>query len=1106
MVALTKPELTPSQRRAVDLDVSPLVVRAGAGSGKTRVLVDRYLRLALGPRGLSPRRILAATFTEKAAAQMKERVALELTAADRPDLVAELNAAPICTLHGFCSRLITPHTLKLGLDPAYQVLDEHQARLLQEEVLTGVLSRWRQEQAADLQAIVSGLHWSADFNLRSGRPPSSRGFSRQFLELVEAARCAGKADQPPFTVLPENSAEIRRQAQAVLGELRGILETMGNRATSSQDKARLACSCLERYLTHDNPCHPEIFDIHRQMIQIHLKVSEDLKPALRTLKNEVCAAILDGYYHPRYESVREQLSVLFNEFLAAYQQEKTLSGVVDFLDLEEKALAILNWDYLSKPVDEVLIDEAQDLNPVQWRIIRKLTGSAPLFVVGDVQQSIYGFRYAEVDLFKDAATAAKDQGGEEILLAENFRSRDSVLGTVNSLFEQLWTEEEAVSFLRLKSEYPYPAQADDLPELLLAEGPKRDEARQAEADLLARRLLELVKGGQFKVHEERTNGGERTIIPRNPRWGDVLVLVRSGSGTFDPLERAFRNLKIPFLIQAGRGFWDALEIADLMALLRALEDPGDSFSLACLLCSPGVGFSDDDLLELRMEAFTKEEGERDWRLRPIYSGLKSVKSESAPEGSLGRRVALFLDLFDRLLRLKDRLPLRRLVEIWIEETGLESLWAAQKDGFLKTTNVRKFLRLCDDQSGQPLSRLRAAFEEIRLREVREAQAPYPASGEGAVRVMTVHGAKGLEAPIVAIFDMNYSPKSHEGAFVYSLEKEGAAFCLDDPANNDEFEPTIYKQICELKKQREEQENLRVLYVAMTRAREKLILSASGTRGKNGAIRTSGWFSKFLDRYNLKVDEIFNPAVIPSGRFQVADEQGVPHSFILIRDRDERPVPEVVEEEILTSAEMPSGYPAAPQAGLEPISVVEYLKEAGSFPVDFQVADDGSLLSDEEAEGGIELGRWVHRLLEVLPWDLPESGWEEYARREARLLLRREATMEEIAEALRLTANFRRSPLADKARAATRKLSEFPFIFEAQEALLRGKLDLAFEDSDGWTLVDYKSDRRISEERLEVYKKQLSFYAQGWEELTGETPHQALLFFLREAREVNASER
>jgi ATP-dependent helicase/nuclease subunit A len=1100
MSSSPKLDLTPSQRDAVNVDATLLVVRAGAGSGKTRVLVDRYLRLVLGENGLSPKAILAATFTEKAASEMKERVARELTRAGRSDLVAELNAAPISTLHGFCSRLITPHVLALGLDPAYRILEPHDATLLQEEVLTGLFTRWRKLWPDRLQNIISDLHWSADFKIRSGRPPSSRGFSRQFLELVEAVRCAGQSDNAPFATLPESGVELQRNVRMMINQLHDKLEAMGNKAPAAQMNAHLACSCLDRYLNLNDPCHAEIPRIVNDLIGMSLKGKSDLGPILKSLKVDLCPQIMDQFHRPRYNALSDSLNALFEEFLKSYQAEKMRLGVADFLDLEEKALEILSWDDQPRPVQVVLIDEAQDLNPVQWRLITHLTGQAPLFAVGDAQQSLYGFRHAEVELYRNLVTAAEEKGGRVILMGENFRSRNAVIGAVNSLFEGLWVGDNPNSFLRLEAHYPYPHQVDDHPELLLAEGSDREKAREAEAELLVHRLAELVRGGQFVVHEETMVDGYQAILPRAPRWSDVLVLVRT-SNAFEPLERAFRELEVPYLIQAGRGFWDTLEIADLMALLRCLEDPGDSFSLACVLKSPAVGFSDDDLIELRLELSEPDQGDTEWRVRPLYLRLKTLADQSNSLANLNHRVAAFLDLFERLYQLKDRIPLRHLLDMWISETGLELLWSGQRNGRLKINNLRKFLRLCDGQAGQSLARLRAVFEEIRLREAHEGEAPSQLVGSGTVRVMTVHSAKGLEAPLVAIFDMNHKLPNFTGAFAYELNR-GAAFTLQDYQSEDEtFKATPYREIYQNKTQHQSEESQRVLYVAMTRAREKLILSASCSMGKNETRQTNGWFKLFLSRYNLNPDQLFDPTVIPSGYFQVGDDQGVPMQYRLLRAQDQQPLPDMSFEVALPAVSPPAGFPVTPGPGVEPVPIVAYLKERGKFPVDFQVADDGSLLSDEETEGGIALGRWVHHLLEILPWNLSKSDWQECARKEAKILFRREATQAEITEALRLTANFLRSPLADRARAANRVLREFPFLFEAQGVLLKGKLDLAFEDASGWTLVDYKSDRRLSDERFAAYQAQLQLYAQGWKALTGQAAVQTLLFFLDEAKEV-----
>jgi len=1094
-------DLTLNQNLAVTSDASPLVVRAGAGSGKTRVLVERYLRLVL-ERKKAPSRILAAAFTEKAAAEMKERVAAKLLEAERPDLVAELNAAPICTLHSFCSRLIAPYALQLGIDPNSRIIEEHEARLLQEETLTHLFSRWRQEERQSLAIIVSRLHWPGEHQLRPGRSPASRGFSRQFLDLVQSVRCAGKADQPAFAPINISLKQISDQVNDHLQRLDKLLWEMDRScALKSQEKALAARRFLDGYCKLSNKQSPEALEVIQQLQKIPLRVSDEIKAVLRPIREKLCPLLCDFYYLPDYQSIRSSLNDLFVEFLAVYTERKRQAGVLDFLDLEEIALKILRSPDTPAPVDFVLIDEAQDLNPVQWEIVASLTRKAPLFAVGDAQQSIYGFRDAEVALFTGLAQKVRQGEGQEILLGENFRSRQSVLAMVNRFFARIWGAGCEIPFLPLEAEYPYPQTEDDSVELLLTCGEDRQKAREAEAIFLARRLNEILRGRSFRIHREtgRDASGQPILVAENPEWGDVLVLVRSSS-SFAPLERAFKELGIPCIIQAGRGFWDALEISDLLALLRCLEDPGDDFSLACLLRSPAVAFSDDDLIELRLVEVGDAAQESRWSTEPIYKRLTAIADATASAGTLPFRAAKFLQLFDRLYHLKDCLPLRSLIQIWIEETGLESIWSRDREGHLIQSNVRKFLRLCDAHAGESSARLRAAFEEMRLRDLQEGLAPAALSDGGAVRVMTVHSAKGLEAPIVAIFDMNYQPKGGPGAFLYSLQ-DGATFGIEGKTLGDKpHQPQLFEKINKFKNDRSGQEEERVLYVAMTRAREKLILSASFSESERGVGRAQGWL-KLLMATSLIPDseQLFDAAAVPSGPLQVFDAQGVAAPLMLKRASDLPPLqPAEIQKSALQPqipAEIPSGFPASPEPGSEALSVVEYLKHVGKYASDVQLSDEGELLSDESAAGGIAMGLWVHRILQVLPFDSDQAGLELIARCEAAVLFGEDPQAAQLQDALRLVSNFLHSPLANQIRQARMVLREFPIIFELNNQLLKAKLDLAFEDDSGWTILDYKSDRQPSVESVEAYSTQISLYARAWQLLTGEIPRRALLFFL-----------
>jgi len=1106
-----KPRLTDKQLLAVGCPASPVVVRAGAGSGKTSVLVERYLRLVL-EQGKSLARILAATFTEKAAAEMKERVSRRLMAAGRADLAAQLNVAPICTLHSFCSRLITPHALKLGLDPNYRIVEEHEADLLQEEVLGNLLARWRRERADSLQVLATHLHWSADYGLRPGRSPGSRGFSRQFLNLIRSARCSGRRGGEIFRPLEVDAEKIAAEAKDHLAKLEAFLRgARSGRAEKSLEKAEAAKRFLEGYIALSDKRGNPAMEIADALAKISLQVSAELKAILRPIREELCPQIADLCHERDYNAVRSVLNELGEQFIEAYWQRKAEMGALDFLDLEEKALKILRGPDQDPPVDLILIDEAQDLNPVQWEIVRHLRQDAELFAVGDGQQSIYGFRDAEVGLFLDLAREAASGTGEVIPLDENFRSRPELLAVVNRIFEKLFPEEDGVSFLRLEGKYPYPATPDDRVELLLAAAEDRQKARAAEADLLAERLIELVESESFKIHRERGRDpeGRQILIPEKPNWGDVLVLVRA-STSFAPLERAFHARAIPFVLQAGRGFWDALEISDLLVLLRSLENPGDDFSLACLLRSPAVGFSDDDLIELRFVPEAAANESSGGRIRSLYEGLLEIASQGGAEDSLARRAEKFLHLFQRLYRLKDRIPLREIIEIWIGETGLEAYWAQEDQGHRMAANVRKFLRLCDAKGGESAGRLRAIFEEMRLRDLQESSAPAATLDGGAVRIMTVHAAKGLEAPIVAIFDMNYRPRGGSGDFVYSREAS-AAFCLAaDDFGGDPHKPRLFKAIVEEKKNRLGDEEARVLYVAMTRAREKLILSASCSQKEDRNIRSGGWFKSLLEHKLLPdLETLLNPSAMPQDQILIPDKAGVMAALDLRRAKaglEPRIAPASAPQMRPEPEAPPAGFPRPPEVVHMPLSVTELLKQSGAYEEAFaELPEDG----DERplSLGGMNLGALAHRILQVVLQNGGGDRLHEIARAEAMKLFHEEPSADFLSEAAQICSNFLKSDLAQQMQKAKITLSEFPIIFDYNGNLFKAKLDLAFGDDLDWTLVDFKSGAAPSKELMQTYHRQLQIYAIGWRAMTGNLPSRALIFWLNsgEVMEVPLNE-
>ena len=321
----------------------------------------------------------------------------------------------------------------------------------------------------------------------------------------------------------------------------------------------------------------------------------------------------------------------------------------------------------------------------------------------------------------------------------------------------------------------------------------------------------------------------------------------------------------------------------------------------------------------------------------------------------------------------------------------------------------------------------------------------------------------------------------------------------------------YRKICEEENEKSAEEEERIFYVAMTRAREKLILCASAGRDEDGVNHLTGWFKLLSERTRLDVNAIFDPDEVQEGEIQIFDKSGVPYRILLKRYSEERfPRTSMRTEGKSDPAEKraaPSHFPALALPSVAPISVVQALRrDEGGFSSMLRAQSD-PIPFDESPVSGSEKGNWAHRILQIVDFHEPASKWADIVKQQALLLFHRTPDPSEVNEVVRLVGNFLNSALAQEARQSIRILREFPFLFELSGRLLRGKLDLAFQTSDGWTLVDYKSDRHpvtLAPERLREYELQLRVYALAWRAMTGLLPKKAALFFLDTAKIVTVS--
>ncbi len=775
--------LTPEQEHAVGRRTEPLLLAAGAGSGKTSVLVERFVR-AVREDGIAPERILAITFTERAAGELRERVRARLLELGETAAALATDGAFVGTFHGFCARILRAHAREAGLVEEHEILDESLAGRLR-----------RQAFAEALGELVGDGHRT------------------EAVDLIAAYT----ADRARATVL------------RVYAELR----SRGARAP------RLP------------PPQPGRAPVGQAEL--------------------MGAAELDGTAEREARAVDEagaRAIVLWDELLAGfgerYDTAKRARDGVDFDDLELLAGELLVGDEQirrawAERFELLMVDELQDVNPRQLALVNMLEREN-LFTVGDEWQSIYGFRHADVGLFRDRDTRLAPRG-QSLRLLHNFRGRPELQGAVNAVFARRFGESYIPLRAGRESERESSAHGEPRVELLLSDrrgwsGARTSTApaggqptgaadwREAEALALARRVRELIDG-------ERASAGQ------------VAVLLR-GMGDIDCYEQALRGQGLHTVASAG-SFWARQEVADLLAHLRALADPGDELALYGVLSCPPVGLSSDDLALLARAARARECGvwevarHPDGRIetddrggRAGGRGGETSEADGATDdaavdplrGGERERVAEHCAWLERERALASELTLARLLERAIEHGGHAARLRAVQDGERRLANVHKLIGLAGEWERSEGRDLRGFLDEAAFQQgaggrgflasaETTAEPDAPAEGEApvdAVRLMSVHAAKGLEFDVVCVADLGRAPSAGVPDLLVEGDRVGVRLLeLADP----EPRPALdYAELAEERREAQAREEDRIVYVAMTRARERLLLS--------GAVDFSSW--------------------------------------------------------------------------------------------------------------------------------------------------------------------------------------------------------------------------------------------------------------------------
>jgi ATP-dependent exoDNAse (exonuclease V) beta subunit len=979
--------LRPKQQAAVEREGQDVCVVAGPGSGKTRVLVERFGWL-VRERKVSPLRILAITFTEKAATEIKRRLAGEF--ADDTGLREQVERAYVSTIHGLCSRLLRDYPIAAGVDPGFAVLD-------------GPASERELEQAAH-ETLDQKRFWPLIEAIYASTWPGGRqaDLAEAVIKVYQAMRSYGKS---VAAVREESAKETAGLTLAdFIGELRGLLATAPAERTAKQ--AERIDNLLE--WCESAPAAADRFQLLSEYPRgLPAKM---LSPDLRLIRDErlpLVASTLAGQYFAPLKTLLLDAVELTGQ---KYSRRKMELASLDFSDLEEKAIELLRAGpgvlaSVRRRFEYVLMDEVQDTNPLQWTLVNLLRTPGRFFAVGDVNQSIYGFRHAEPGVFEEYQRSVAAAGNEVDELDENHRSRAGILAAAEAVLGgQPGIRPPHLSALR-----EFGPKDDPSVEAIVGAGA---DPVSMEAQWIARRIRELA--GSLMVQDGP--GRQRTASFR-----DIAILVRKTNALAAIIE-ALQNQGVPFLHEGGKSFYEAREVRDLVHLLRVVADPADEVSMAAVLRSPLAGLSDETLLRLKLNGGAPLPDPEDEASRRRFDAL------------LGRLRAQRDDVSP------DRLLLRAMDECDYEG-GLDSGARA---------NVDKLLALLRDwyrSRPRPLDKMAEDLEWLR-ESASEAEAP-PEEASDAVRVMSIHQAKGLEFPIVFVAALDRGVSNALAPICLSREG-GLGVCWRNPADGTQVRDLIHLTHCDEIKSRSEDEENRLLYVAMTRAEEHLVLSYAETERKRG----NHWrlVAEGVDAGPIELTRAVEPPEVMDRPVTAETRSGEP--IVLARPALAGQYDSTVQVTALNLfAQCPRRYYLGRYIGREgPPS-----QERSGRP------------------NAAEFGNLVHAMLAGQP--RPEAP----------------------AEALDLVERFHSSALGRRAAGAQRAEREFDFVMALEDVVLRGQIDLWLEEGGELVLVDYKTDSVAAEEaegRAAQYALQLRLYALALERLTGRLPGQALVCFLR----------
>lgn len=1180
---------TGEQQKVIDLRDRNILVSAAAGSGKTAVLVERIIRrLTEDDTPTDVDRLLIVTFTEAAAAEMKERIsaAIEKKLEERPgDIRLErqatlIHSAQITTIHSFCLAVIRDHFHVIGIDPGFRIAEEGELKLLKQDVLEELLEECYAEAKEEF----------LDFTERFGSGKSDKKIEEIILKMYEYSRSYPRPDRwldQCVKAYESEDLEVRAEERVRMraADIERVLER-GLKICEEPDGPYMYGDMLDSDLEElERLQRAENFDAmysaaagfkwKRLSSKKDDTVSPDKKEKVRKLREQAKSLLKgmqeDYFYAPREVWQQDMqdalpsvvtLTELVKRFAHMLDEKKRLRNMIDFNDMEQFALAILTEEKDGELVpsavageyqdrfDEVMIDEYQDSNLVQEMILTSVSrvsrGEYNIFMVGDVKQSIYSFRLSRPELFMEKYNtySLKDSVTQRIDLHKNFRSREEVLDSVNDIFRQIMKKElggieyDDSAALYPGAEFPpLPSGKEDFckSELLLLD--KEDtgdgDERQAEARMIARRIRELIRDGVVLDKETREY--------RRVQYRDIVILTRSIRGWAEVFSSVLGEEGIPAYSVSREGYFETYEVSVLLDYLKILDNARQDLPLAAVLTSVFGRLDTRELAEIRI-AYPNV---------PFYeAAAMCAESDAAEDACMEELRGKLQRFYDQVRYFREKVPytpIHELLEEIIDKTGYGLYIAAMPGGAQRMANVEMLTERAAAFEGTSYKGL---FNFVRyIAQLKKYDVDYGEAGimdeqADTVRIMSIHKSKGLEFPIVFVAGMGkkFNTQDTKGSVLLHPDW-GAGVDLIDLKRRTKTPTFLKKMIREETALENLAEEMRILYVALTRAKEKLIMTGAAKIAEDGAV--SDISSVFrAEGAKCYLDWVL-PCILSDETGKVKQESPVEVSVFRAEDltpQQEEVQAEVMSEDVLRNWDDSQVYEPELRERLDAqIDYVYPFEDEGKMKLKFTVSElkkwaslaeeageemyeepvvvplIPEFLKEEEILTGAPRGSAYHKLLELLDFTVDYdvenlTAAVQQLRQEGRLT-------DEMAECIRPKDILRflgcRSGkrMADAARNG-KLYKEQPFVLSVdaseiypedcsgEKILVQGIIDVYFEEPDGLVVLDYKTDKvRTGNELKEKYHAQLDYYAQALEQLTEKPVKEKIIYSFTLGEEI-----